>query len=209
MGDAMILPPNRRTEFRDLGPSGWGAEIAETAIVLPLLFMFLLAIFWFGQAYHIYGAITHAARQGARAAVAPPCATCSSSNDPSAKAWAAIQTAMQAAHLDPTKLRQPTTPPALCNCSPSAGTTSCTSSTVPCDTSQTNICVQGVTHPGGNGDPPTVADVQLSAPGQGGAGECGISVSFQYPYSFSLPFTSVNNTTVPVQAQAQMRVETQ
>jgi len=48
-----------------------GAEIAETAMVLPLVFMMLMAIFWFGQAFRIYGTITHAAREGARAAVAP------------------------------------------------------------------------------------------------------------------------------------------
>jgi hypothetical protein len=186
-----------------------GAEIAETAIVLPLLFMVLIGIFWFGQAFHIYGVITQAAREGARAAVAPPCATCSTTNDPSANAWTAVQTAMQAASLDPTKLQQPNTHPALCNCSPNASTTSCTATTVACDSSQTNICVQGVTHPGGNGNPPTEDNIQLSAPGQGGAGECGISVSFQYPYSFTLPFASISNTTVPVQAQAQMRAESQ
>jgi len=48
-----------------------GAEIAETAAVLPVLFSVLLAIFFFGRAYNIYGTITQAAQQGARAAVAP------------------------------------------------------------------------------------------------------------------------------------------
>jgi Flp pilus assembly protein TadG len=186
-----------------------GSEIAETAIILPLLFMMLLAVFWFGQAFHIYGAITHAAREGARAAVAPPCATCSSSNDPSANAWSAVQSAMQAAHLNPAQLQQPTTNPALCACSPSASTTTCSSSTVSCDSGETNICVQGVSHPDGNSNPAVESNVQLSAPGEGGAGECGVSVSFQYPFSFSLPFSSLNNTKVNLQAQAQMRAETQ
>jgi len=45
-----------------------GAEIAETAAVLPVLFSVLLAIFFFGRAYNIYGTITQAAQQGARAA---------------------------------------------------------------------------------------------------------------------------------------------
>ncbi len=39
-----------------------GAEIAEAAAVLPLMFMMLLGIFWFGQAFSIYGAITRAAQ---------------------------------------------------------------------------------------------------------------------------------------------------
>jgi hypothetical protein len=53
----------------------------------------------------------------------------------------------------------------------------------------------------------------LSGTGQngqaGGAGECGISVSFQYPYAFWLPGTPLNNQTVNLRAQAQMRAETQ
>jgi len=43
-----------------------GAEIAEAAAVLPLMFMILLGIFWFGQAFSIYGAINRAAHEGAR-----------------------------------------------------------------------------------------------------------------------------------------------
>ena len=57
-----------------------GAEIAETAAVLPILFMILLGIFWFGQAFSIYGAITRAAQEGARAGSMAYCATCSGSN---------------------------------------------------------------------------------------------------------------------------------
>jgi TadE-like protein len=186
-----------------------GAEIAETAMILPLLFVFVMAVFWFGQAFRIYGTITQAARQGARAAVAPACATCAASNDPSANAWAAVQTTMQAAHLDPTQLQQPTTLPPLCSCSSTASVTSCPSSPVSCDSGETNICVQGVSHPNGNSDPAFEGNVELSAPGQGGAGECGISVSFQYPYSFWLPFSALNKETIQLRAQAEMRAESQ
>ena len=31
------------------------AEIAEAAAVLPLMFMILLGIFWFGQAFSMFG----------------------------------------------------------------------------------------------------------------------------------------------------------
>jgi Flp pilus assembly protein TadG len=186
-----------------------GSEIAETAMILPLFFMIFLGIFWFGQGFRIYGTMTRAAREGARAAVAPACTTCAGSNDPSANAWTAVQSAMQAAHVDPTLLQQPTTPPGLCGCSTSASTTSCSATTVACDSSQTNICVQGVTHPNGNSKPAVEDNVELSAPGLGGAGECGVSVSFQYPYKFWLPFSSLNNQTVNLRAQAQMRAETQ
>ena len=53
-----------------------GAEIAEAAAVLPILFTVVLAIFFFGRAYNVNGTIAQAAMQGARAAVAPACATC-------------------------------------------------------------------------------------------------------------------------------------
>jgi len=196
-----------RANWRSLARSTRGAEIAETAAILPLLFMVLIAVFWFGMAFRIYGAITHAAREGARAAVAPACTTCAA-NDPSQNAWTAVQSVMKAAKLDPTQLQPPTTPPALCACSPT-GTTTC-GSAVSCDSGGAGasyICVQGVSH--SKKGVLDVDNVQLSSTTNGGAGECGVSVSFQYPYKFWLPFSSLNNQTVNLRAQAQMRVETQ
>ena len=63
--------------MRRLAMETRGAEIAEAAAVLPLMFMILLGIFWFGQAFSIYGAITRAAQDGARAGAIPYCVTCS------------------------------------------------------------------------------------------------------------------------------------
>src|SRR5437660_8204170 len=98
-------------------------DLAEAALVMPLMFMMLLGVFWFGQAFSIYGTITHAARQGARAAVAPACTTCAA-NDPSTNAYNAVFSAIKAAKLDPTKLQPPTPSPGLCPCGSSR--TSCT-----------------------------------------------------------------------------------
>jgi Flp pilus assembly protein TadG len=56
-----ILPHYLRALVRETR----GTEIAEAAAVLPLMFLFLLGIFWFGQAFSIYGAITRAAEDGA------------------------------------------------------------------------------------------------------------------------------------------------
>ena len=53
-----------------------GTEIVESAFVLPLVFMFMIGIFWFGLAFFIYGTLTQGARAGAVAAVAPVCTTC-------------------------------------------------------------------------------------------------------------------------------------
>jgi hypothetical protein len=202
------------TTWRRLARSARGSEIAEFAMILPMLFLLLIGIFWFGQAFRTYGTITNAARDGARAAVAPACATCGSV-DPSVNAWTVIQNDLQAAHINPNLLQQPTPPPTLCACGlgASAGATSCTTPQVLCDSEESNICVQGVSHTGVNN---TLNEglVQLSStvagnPLPGGAGECGISVSLQYPYTFWLPFTSLSSQTINLRAQAQMRAESQ
>jgi Flp pilus assembly protein TadG len=180
-----------------------GSEIAEAALVLPLMFMMLLAIFWFGQAFSMYGTITHAARQGARAAVAPVCTTCATASTPTPaqNAYSAVQSALVASRLDPAQLSQPTTAPALCSCgSPDAGCNG--QASVACDGTESSICVQ--------------TNVQLSYASKGGAGECGTSVSFQYkyPHHFYLPCaewpcTSLDLGQMSLPAQAQMRTETQ
>jgi hypothetical protein len=201
----------RWKSLASLARSTSASEIAEFAMIVPLFFMILLGIFWFGQAFRIYGAITHAARQGARAAVAPACATCAGTNDPSVNALNAIQSALLAAKLDPTQLQRPTVLPPVCSCSQGSGT-NCDGNVpnpppVPCDSGESNICVQGVTRT--QNQPPNETNVALSSPGTGGAGECGLSVSFQYPYAFPLPLSSIGNKTIYLQAQAQMRAETQ
>jgi Flp pilus assembly protein TadG len=180
-----------------------GSEIAEAALVLPLMFMMLLAIFWFGQAFSMYGTITHAARQGARAAVAPVCTTCTTATTPAQKAYTAVQSALAASRLDPAQLSQPTTAPSLCSCG--STDSACTGgSTVACDPSETTVCVQ------------TNVQLSFSSFRLGGAGVCGTSVSFQYkyPHHFYLPCaewpcTSLDLGQMSLPAQAQMRVETQ
>src|SRR5438094_10464750 len=53
-----------------------GAELVESAFVLPILLMLLLGIIWMGRGYMIYETITRAAREGARYEVLPSCASC-------------------------------------------------------------------------------------------------------------------------------------
>jgi len=47
-----------------------GSEIAEAALVLPIFFLIMLGIYWFGRAFNTYATINHAAREGARVGVA-------------------------------------------------------------------------------------------------------------------------------------------
>ncbi len=92
----------RWRKMRWLAGETSGAEIAEAAVVLPLLFMLLFGIMWFARAFNIYTTVNRAARQGALAAAAHNCATCGNT----APNLAYIQTnvvnpILAAAHLDP------------------------------------------------------------------------------------------------------------
>jgi Flp pilus assembly protein TadG len=173
-----------------------GTEIAEAAVVLPMLFMILMAIFWFGQAFRIYGTLTQATRAGARAAVAPVCATCAAGATGVANAQTAVQNALAAAHLSTNQLvvnSKWTTPaPTLYKC----GTAKATQIT--CAGTDT-VCVQ--------------ENVQLSYPAlaNGPVGTCGTSVSvrYTYPFSFPIPFTNLDLGNIQLPGQAQMRAETQ
>jgi Flp pilus assembly protein TadG len=163
-----------------------GAEIAETAMVLPILFTILLAIFFFGRAYNIYGTITQAAIQGARASVAPACATCGNQTLPADQiATNVVAPVLQASHLDTSKVQ------ALVLTACACGSVGC-GSTVACDpaglSATPSICVQ--------------QNVALTATGS--TQQCGTSVAFQYPYGFNLPFQSF---TLQLKATAQMRGE--
>jgi len=193
--------------MRCLAGSSDGSEIAEFAMVLPILFMMFFAVFWFGQAFRIYTTINHAARQGARAAVAPACVTCAPGSDPAQNAYNAVQSALQSARIDPTRLQRPTNRPALCACG-NANTVCNGGGRVSCANTQASICVQGAQQVGGTG-PAIENDVNLSTTTTNtGTGVCGVSVSFQYPYKFTLPGTSLNLQTINLQAQAEMRSET-
>jgi Flp pilus assembly protein TadG len=200
MGSKMMAEEHQDKSFRGQLRKQDASEIAETAIILPLLFMILLAIFWFGQAYHIYGVITHAAREGARAAVVTTCATCAASTTtPAQNAETAITNAIAAAHMNMSQVQQPVTPPTLYACGTQG---SACGPPVQCDGGtggETNICVQ--------------TNVQLASCSTTPPGEatCGTSVSFVYQngYSFTIPLTNLNLQNITFPAEAQMRVETQ
>ena len=173
--------------LRRLGRDSDGAEIAEAAAVLPLLLMVLLGIFWFGQAFRIYGTITRAAQEGARAAAAPACTTCAAISPPATNAYVAIRNVLVTANMNIIGLQPPTPAPSFLSCKGGSAPR--------CDASQPSICVQ--------------KDVQMSDPATGGTGECGVSVSFQYPYQFWLPFTTLNQQRIKIAAEARVREETQ
>jgi hypothetical protein len=174
---------------------GEGAEIAEAAMVLPLVFMFLLGIVWFGRAFNIYSTITQAAQQGAVMAARPTCATCAAGtgwNDTSFPGDTAVGNAvvsvLQASSIDPGQIL-PT--------SPNPGLLACPSPPAPpggiCNPGPYNIWI--------------CRAVQLNPTGGAQPVQCGTVVSFQYPFQFFLPFTSLSMQQITLSAQAQSRME--
>ena len=173
-----------------------GAEIAEAALVLPLVFMFLLGIVWFGRAFNIYSTMTQAAQRGAATAARPACATCVQScelldgmgNDTGFACDNTVQSSVfavtDASSLDSTQIAPHTFASPPVPCPPPAPPGGCSSSL-----SRITICR-------------SVALNNPSIPVQ-----CGVIVSFEYPFQMSLPFTSLNLTQITLTAQAQSRME--
>jgi len=157
------------------------SEIAEAALVMPIAFMILLGIYWFGRAFNIYATINNAAREGARVAVAQTCGGCGNTAPSTANIASAVTQTLQASSVDPGQIKAyaPAVNAGVCG-------GSCKS------TNNINVCT----------------NVQLDTPPTGGgAAACGVVVSFQYPYGFWLPFTSLNNQTITLTADVQMTGE--
>ncbi|MGO9123395.1 MAG: TadE/TadG family type IV pilus assembly protein [Terriglobales bacterium] len=176
---------NQHTKQRtgDLLSTSTGSEIAEAALVLPLAFMMLLGIYWFGRAFNIYATINDAAREGARSLVARTCATCNNNPFPPGNGVAIITQTMKASSVDPTQIQ--TYVPTLNFCAGGNVAGNCTAN------NNVTMC----------------NNVLLSPPAAAGPQACGASVSFQYPYQFWLPFTSLNNQQILLTVNVQMKGE--
>jgi Flp pilus assembly protein TadG len=90
-----------RSRLRRLVKAERGSELFEVALVLPLLFMLLIGIVWLGRAFSIYQAVGRAAREAARVAVAPTCATCGNAAPGYAEVQTVADDVLTAASLDP------------------------------------------------------------------------------------------------------------
>jgi hypothetical protein len=179
--------------LRRLGPAD-GAEIAEAALVLPVVFMFLLGIIWFGRAFNIYSTITQAAERGAATAARPSCATCGLPADNwngtsfpgDTTVENSVFSVMDASSLDRSQIIMYL--PVVVSCPDPAPPGSCTTTG-----NSVTICRSVLLNPSGAVPPPPP--------------QCGTIVSFQYPFQFNLPFTSLNMQPIVLKAQAQSRME--
>ncbi len=153
-------------------------------MVLPLLFVFLMAIFQFARVYMIYSAMQRAAQEGAHAAASSTCATCGNPPITADQVATLMQPVFNAAHIDYTPIVAPAATPALNSCVPPLPGTA-----VPCETTSVSpgICLQRN----------VILGTQTSD-----TPVCGASVSFVYPYGFTLPSVSTSPPFVTRQSYA-------
>ena len=167
-----------------------GSEIAEAALVLPLVFMFLLGIVWFGRAFNIYSTITQAAQQGAVTAARPFCATCGQPSDNwnstsfpgDTTVENSVFSVMDASSLNRNQVEVYF--PMVVSCPAPAPPGNCVTTS-----NNVTICRSVLLNPSGT------------------TPQCGTIVSFQYPFQLALPFTSLNMQRIALKAQAQKRME--
>jgi Flp pilus assembly protein TadG len=93
-----------------------GSEIAEMAMVLPVMFFVFLGIFWIGRMYNIYATVNQAARAGARTAAQASCGSCGNTAGTNAAVDAAVSNILQSDRLDPAHITAPVPAPSLSPC---------------------------------------------------------------------------------------------
>lgn len=185
----ILLAPAKLARKVELFRDATASEIAEAALVFPLAFMLLLGIYWFGRAFNVYATLNHAAREGARAAVAQTCATCGNGAPTLTSVGTVVSQALQASSVDPGQAQTYNAEANFC-----AGNQQSQCTAVP------------VVGTSSSGQITVCTDVQLT-PSTLTPPVCGVSVSFQYPYQLSLPFTSLNQQQFLLKANVQMKGE--
>lgn len=168
----------------DLGDES-GQETFEAGIVLPILFLILLGIFWFGRAFNIKSTIQRAARKGVNTASQYSCATCGNTPQGSTQILTSVTDALDADHLKSIDVVS-YTPPFSCTASPAP---SCSSS------GNVQICT---------GVPLNCGNLQCQMPpvACGANPALGVRISFGYQYVFPLPLGNLPPMTLRAVAQS-------
>ena len=177
---------NCRPRRRTLSGPDSGAEIMELALVLPLLFLLLLAIFWFGLAFNVASTTERAAKQAAQTAAKPTCVSCSNNFPDNNQVMASLQSVMQAGHLDPANITS-YSPAFACTVDPPPV----------CSSPQSvEICTNA---------PLTCGTVKCQSPpvACGSNPSFGTRVSFGYNFKSPIPVGSWNQLTIPATASVQ------
>jgi Flp pilus assembly protein TadG len=197
MGELCRTKRNRRDcpelltrALRSVSRDDAGQEIVEAAFVLPILFLIMLAIFWFARAFNISSTLDRAAREGIKAASRASCATCGNAFQTDAQVVAQITAVLNADHLQIESV-QTYLPAFACTATP---TPSCT--TTP---EHVQIC---------RGVPLTCGDVACQTPTPTTCGanpKLGVRVSFAY--QTPTPLNIANLPPIVIHASAQSGAE--
>ena len=162
-----------------------GGTIAELALVLPILFLVMLAIFWFGLTFYIYSTVERAAKQGVDALARQTCATCGNTVTADGAVLTSVTSVLQAGRLATTNLTTYAPPFA------------CTAATAP------NCRLSGPAVQICSGVPLTCGSSACQTPPAacGANPVLGTRVSFAYQYRFPVPVGVLQNITIPASAQ--------
>jgi Flp pilus assembly protein TadG len=166
-----------------------GQEIVEAAFVLPILFIMMLALFWFGRAFNINSTLDRAAREGVTAASRPSCATCGNAFQADPQVVAQITAVLIADRLQVGSV-QAYSPAFACTAAPAP---SCTT------VQNVQIC---------RGVPLTCGDVACQTPTPAACGanpKLGVRVSFAY--QSPSPLRIANLPPIVMHASAQSEAE--
>jgi len=172
-------------DLRAIALDECGQDIVEAAIVLPILFLILLAIFWFGRAFNIGSTIDRAAREGIKAVSRPSCATCGNTFQPNSQVVTQISNVLSADNLNIGNVKS-YSPPFACNVTPAP---SCTT------LQNVEICT---------GVPLTCGNVACQTPAPGACGSnpaLGSRVAFAY--ETPSPLSIANLPPLRIRATAQ------
>lgn len=163
----------------------FGQEILEAAIVLPLLFLILLGIFWFGRAFNITSTLHRAAREAVKTASQNICATCGNVGQGNSQVAQSITNTLQADHLQSANIVS-YTPPFACIATPLP---TCTT------VQNVQICV---------GVPLTCGTASCQQPAIicGANPALGVRVSFGYQYTWPLRIANLPPMTLHGIAQS-------
>jgi TadE-like protein len=161
-----------------------GQEIAEAAVVMPILCLILLAIFWFGRVFNVASTVERAAKHGIQA-THQSCATiCGNITPPDTQIVADVNAALRNDHLNTANVTS-YSPPFACQAAPAPSCTTlqnvevCTGAPLTCGTANCQ-------------NPPVAcgADADLG----------GIRVSFGYRFTSPLPIASLPAITLHASA---------
>src|SRR5436309_2005941 len=161
-----------------------GQQIAEAALVLPILFLILLGIFWFGRAFNMASTVERAAKHAIEAFHQSCATTCGNTTPTNAQIVARVNAALQDDHLAVANVTN-YSPPFACQSTPTPTCTTlngveiCTGVPLTCGTVNCQ-------------NPPVAcgADAELN----------GVRVSFGYRFTSPLPIANLNAITLHASA---------